>query len=685
MSAPLLGRPVAVASAGIENLAEAVEAQPVAVERVDWSPPLAGAREPLECLIERTATIAAANDVALARMQAARPLLTGVARARDVLPGMEARTILHAGPPVDWADAAGPLRGAVIGALLYEGLAADPAEAERMAAARQIELSPCHEHDAVGPMAGVVSASMPVWVVEEDSRGGRAHCTFNEGLGRVLRYGAHDASVLERLRWMQEVLGPVMSAALRTRAEPLDLRMLLAEALQMGDEGHNRHRAATALFLKQMLAPLLELEAPSVDLAAAVRFIAANDHFFLNLAMPAAKAIADTAAGIEHSTIVTAMARNGTEFGIRVSATAGRWFVGPAQRVEGLYFPGYGPDDAALDIGDSAITETVGLGGFAMAAAPAIVNFVGGAPGDALAATLRMYDIAWAESETWLIPALGFRGGPFGIDCRAVCRNGVLPIINSGIAHRAAGVGQIGAGHRAATGGALRARAARSGGAVTPALERLRAAGLAPVPLPAAPPQADRASILARGVGVLAAQPELPAARSLAAGLRALCAALAGADARLALRAGFLLTGLGPGLTPLGDDVLTGATAAAAALGPAAGLGAAEARRLTAHLTHAAQRGRTTSLSAELLLHAARGWAMPPLRGLLDLTPAGREGWREHLVRLQRVGASSGRGCALGAGIACVALGVGRGNGAARVPAGKAGKPARTVGIFPMT
>jgi hypothetical protein len=293
-------------------------------------------------------------------------------------------------------------------------------------------------------MAGVISRSMPLWVVEDATGGARAHCTFNEGLGRVLRYGAHGPDVLERLRWMGDVLAPVMSAALARR--PVDLHALLAQALQMGDEGHNRHRAATALFVNELVPALLELDAPSDHTAHAARFIAGNDHTFLNLAMPAAKLAADAAAGIEASTIVTALARNGTEFGIRVSGTDERWFTGPAQRVEGLYFPGYGEDDAARDIGDSAITETVGLGGFAMAAAPAIAGFVGGTPEDGLATTREMRDIAWAESESWLIPALGFRGTPVGIDCRAVCRSGVLPVINSGIAHREPGVGQIGAG-----------------------------------------------------------------------------------------------------------------------------------------------------------------------------------------------------------------------------------------------
>jgi hypothetical protein len=295
-------------------------------------------------------------------------------------------------------------------------------------------------------MAGVISASMPVWVVENETGGNRAHCTLNEGLGKVLRYGAYDSEVLERLRWMDDVLVPVLAEALAGLDQPIDLRAMASQAIQMGDECHNRNRAATSLLIRELAPALLSLERPGSELADAARFIAGNDHFFLNLSMAAGKAGADAAAGVESSSVVTTMARNGTEFGIRVSGTGDRWFTGPAGMVDGLYLPGYGEADANPDIGDSTITETVGLGGFAMAAAPAIVEFVGGRPEDALAVTERMYEIAWAENAAFRIPALGFRGTPTGIDCREVVHTGLLPAINTGIAHRDPGIGQIGAG-----------------------------------------------------------------------------------------------------------------------------------------------------------------------------------------------------------------------------------------------
>lgn len=442
----LLAGPDRVAGCGVELFAASLEQQGVTVDRVDWRPVPERQASALERLARRAESTAHANDLAVARLQEARPLLIGLATAADAIPGMEPNTILHAGPPVTWERMAGPMRGAVVGAAVHEGFARDPADAARMAASRALELTPCHEHAAVGPMAGVVSASMPVWVVENATHGNRAYCTLNEGLGRVLRYGAHDADVLERLTWMREVLAPALGAALAALGRPVDLKGLASQALQMGDECHNRNRAATSLLLRELVPALLEVDHPRSALADCARFIAGNDHFFLNLAMPAAKACADAAGGVAGSTIVTAMARNGTDFGIRVSGTGTRWFTGPAQPVEGLFFTGYGPGDASLDLGDSTITETVGLGGFAMAAAPAITSFVGGSPEQALEVTRLMYGVTWTDSAAYQVPALGFRGTPTGIDCRAVVHSGVLPVINTGIAHREPGVGQVGAG-----------------------------------------------------------------------------------------------------------------------------------------------------------------------------------------------------------------------------------------------
>lgn len=435
---------IKVTNAGVELFATELESQGSPVTRVDWRPPAAGSEKALASLA--TAATAAANDLAVARMQEAHPRLIGIGIAGDLIADLEPGTFLHAGPPIEWSDMSGPLRGAIVGAVLLEGLADDPDAAMKKAAAGEFRFVPCHERDTVGPMAGVVSPSMPVWIVDNEPGGNRAYCTLNEGLGKVLRYGAYDSTVIDRLRWMSAVLAPVLTSALEVLGEPLDLRAMIAHSLQMGDELHNRNRAATSLLLRTLMPALLQIDHPRSDVVDAVEFISSNDHFFLNLGMASAKATADSAAGIEGSSVVVGMARNGTDFGVRLSGTGDRWFTGPAGVVDGLYLPGFGPKDSNPDIGDSTITETCGLGGMAMAAAPAIVRFVGGTPADALATTDRMYEITWDESRHFQVPALDFRGTPLGIDCREVVHTGILPAVNTGIAHKDPGIGQVGAG-----------------------------------------------------------------------------------------------------------------------------------------------------------------------------------------------------------------------------------------------
>jgi hypothetical protein len=441
----LFQQPLSVANVGLDLFAEALHAQGVAAVEIAWRPPAIDLA-PSALALFHDPGIAAANQVAVERMMRAQPMLIDVRPARDALPGMTERTFFHAGPPIDWASASGPLRGALIGAMLYEGIADSAEQAMRLAERRgEIELAPCHEHEAVGPMAGVISPSMPVFVVENAAGGNRGHCTFNEGLGKVLRYGAYGPDVIDRLRWIEQSLAPLVRDALRA-GEGIDLRAITAQAIQMGDECHNRNKAGTSLFFRELAPRMVELDVPVSQIAAALRFISGNDHFYLNLAMPMAKVAADAAHGVADSTVVTAMARNGTDFGIRVSGLGDAWFTGPAQMIEGLYFPGFTPEDANPDIGDSAITETIGIGGFALAGAPAIVQFIGGTPADAVAFTLAMYDITVAENEIFRIPALNFRGTPTGIDVRQVIRTGELPVIDTGMAHKEAGVGQVGAG-----------------------------------------------------------------------------------------------------------------------------------------------------------------------------------------------------------------------------------------------
>jgi hypothetical protein len=387
-----------------------------------------------------------ANREALRRIFEAEPVLVDVRPAREVIDGLEKNMILHSGPPIEWARMCGPMRGAVCGIAVFEGWAASLDEAEKAAAGGRFSFHPNHHFGAVGPMTGMTTISQPVLVVENRTFGNRAYCTLNEGLGKVMRFGGNDSEVLDRLRWIADVLGPALSSALKASGG-IGLKSIIARGLAMGDEMHQRNVACSALFVREIAPWLAKARLDNARLADVLVFMAKNDQFFLNIAMAMAKSMTDPARGIGASTIVTAMCRNGTEFGVRVSGTGDRWFTAPVEMPTGLYFPGYSERDANPDMGDSAIVETVGLGGFAMASSPAVAGFIGaGSASEAAKHTHSMYEITTGRNGEWTIPGLDFAGVPTGIDVRKVLRTGTAPVINTGIAHREPGVGQVGAG-----------------------------------------------------------------------------------------------------------------------------------------------------------------------------------------------------------------------------------------------
>jgi len=436
---------LAVINIGLKSFGDTLEKSNVKVVQVDWKPPLVADAGVAAILQENHDKIEAANKEAVGRILNSKPSIIGMGTALDVIPGMKKNLLLHAGPPIGWDRMCGPMRGAVIGALIYEGIADTSEKAAQTAASGKIEFSPCHEHWAVGPMAGVISPSMPVFILENEQYGNKAYCTMNEGLGKVLRYGAFSADVIERLKWMETVLYPSLKKAI-DKIGKIDLKNIIAQALQMGDEVHNRNRAATSLLYRTLAPAIVQTTGDRSVVAGVLDFINRNDHFFLNLSMGASKVSLDAARNIDYSSIVVVMARNGTEFGIQLSGTGGTWFTGTSPVPDALFFSGFTKDDANPDIGDSSITETNGLGGFAIAASPAIVQFVGGSTRDAVNYTLKMYEITAAENNTYKIPYLNFRGTPTGIDVRKVAEKNVLPFIDTGVAHKNAGIGQIGAG-----------------------------------------------------------------------------------------------------------------------------------------------------------------------------------------------------------------------------------------------
>lgn len=441
----LFSAPLQVVNVGIESFKEACEKNGAPSVQVDWRPPVDVAPESEAILAKRAAQIEKANQKVMEIILAGTPKLVGLDVARNVIPGMTEDTILHAGPPITWDRMCGPMRGGVMAGLVYEGRAKTIEEAEKLASSGKIQYAPCHEHGAVGPMAGIVTPSMPVMIIRNEKFGNLAYCTLNEGLGKVLRYGAFGDEVTKRLKWMESVLYPVLKAAI-AHSGPIDLKNLIAQALHMGDEVHNRNRAGTSLLYRAIAPAIVATCANKDDAVAVLNFINGNDHFFLNLSMPACKATLDAARNVKGSSIAVVMARNGTDFGIQLAGTGDLWFTAPAEVPDALYFAGFTKADANPDIGDSAITETGGLGGFAIAAAPAIVQFVGGSASDAVRYTHQMYEITAGESRMYQIPALDFRGTPTGIDVRKVVEKNLVPVIDTGVAHKQAGVGQVGAG-----------------------------------------------------------------------------------------------------------------------------------------------------------------------------------------------------------------------------------------------
>lgn len=442
----LFNQQLNVVNIGLELFAKTLTAQSVPTTTVAWRPPAGGDKRVAMLMEHHKARIDAANNRVIDIYDRAQPVLTGVKPAHTVLKGMTRDTILHAGPPIAWGEMCGPMQGAILGAIRFEGLAASDEEALALIEAGKVKFAPNHHYGSVGPMTGIITYHMPVFEVKNETFGNVAYCTINEGLGKVMRFGANDQEVIDRLIWFRDSLGPALDKAIAA-AGGINLKVIMAQALAMGDEMHQRNIAASSLFARKICPFIAQLDLDSQDKTKVTGFVCANDQFFLNLAMAAGKATADPAKGIKYSSLVTAMCRNGTDFGIKVAGTEEKWFIAPANMPEGLYFPGYGPEDANPDMGDSAIVETIGLGGITMAASPAVVRFVGaGSQEDAIRYTREMGEISFAKSSHFLIANMNFEGAPLGIDIRKVVETGIVPVINTGMAHKKPGVGQIGAG-----------------------------------------------------------------------------------------------------------------------------------------------------------------------------------------------------------------------------------------------
>lgn len=447
----LLSQKPRVINVGLKSFAEVIEAFGCDVVQYDWAPPAGGNVELIKVLNFlrscREMDIDEANRSVIAKVVASQPVIKDVVPAKSVIKELnEGKVILHAGPPIRFENMPDPVQGSCVGAALFEGWAATEEEARKILASGEVTFIPCHHVKAVGPMGGITSANMPVFVVENQTDGNEAYCTMNEGIGKVLRFGAYSKEVVDRLLWMKDVLGPTLGRAIRSIGG-LNVNPLVAKAIAMGDEFHQRNIAASLAFLKEVSPVITKMDMDEKDRYDVIKFLADTDQFFLNIMMATGKAVMDAARQVTDGTIVTAMCRNGVEFGIRISGMGDEWFTAPVNTPQGLYFTGYDGEDACPDMGDSAITETFGVGGMAMIAAPAVTRFVGaGGYEDALRTSTEMTEITIDRNPNFIIPNWNFQGTCLGIDARLVVEKGITPVINTGIAHKVAGYGQIGAG-----------------------------------------------------------------------------------------------------------------------------------------------------------------------------------------------------------------------------------------------
>jgi hypothetical protein len=388
---------------------------------------------------------AEANLLAFQRLTTSNPVLVDVRAAGEFIPGFTPQTILTSGPPMPWSDYLGGQRDAIMGGALFENLAEDRDEAIARLDAGEIKVGPCHDFGCVGSLAGIYTASMPVFVVENRTFGNVAYCNIYEGSNpRRLNYGVYDEGVRERLLLVQNEIVPVIAEALRLTGG-IPLKPIIKRALNMGDELHSRNTAAALLLLRELVPSFLSLASSGSErVTRAMKAMTDDQYFFLRLSMAAGKATADAARNIEGSSVVTAMVFNCRGFALRVSGLGDTWFKGPHASVEAKLFDGHTEDEISWMGGESIIAETIGLGGFAQASAPALQSYQGGSYETMIARNKELYAITVGENPDYLIPALGFRGTPTGIDILKVIESKVLPVMDIGIAGRDGG--QIGAG-----------------------------------------------------------------------------------------------------------------------------------------------------------------------------------------------------------------------------------------------
>jgi hypothetical protein len=374
------------------------------------------------------------NALALDRIIRTEPVLTGLARASDALK-LTQHELGHAGPPFE-STAAIPrmMLNALAGAAVHERWAGDIAQARTMIFEGSIRLRANHDLGTVSPMAGIVRPNQMLLRVENRAGSGITYATLAESGRQALRFGVYDEAVAAGLRWLDDTLAPALARALPKAGLPV--LPLVADGVALGDDVHQRNIGGMMAFIRAM---------PELD-AACRAWLFANPQHFLNYAMASAKLALDQADGVVGSSIVTAIARNGVDCGIRVAGAGKQWFTAPAVIPVGGFFPPFTWRDAQADLGDSSIVEAYGLGGAIAHASPEIARTMGRDWDEAIEAgrAARKFFIG---RHPLIAPALcGNEGAGLGLDAARVVRAQRPLRIHTGIGHSDGQTGWVGVG-----------------------------------------------------------------------------------------------------------------------------------------------------------------------------------------------------------------------------------------------
>lgn len=378
-----------------------------------------------------------ANGRAVEMITKAQPYWVSVEAAGDFLKEMGERTILHSGPPIPYEDMCELHKRGMQNGALMEGWAASRKEADRLLKRGDIHVDSALNYAAVGSGTGIITPSVPLLIVEDRRTKKRAGVFPAEGKfgGGFCGWGLYSKEIADNLRYLRERVYEPLSRLLEEEGG-LELKSLIAESIEMGDENHSSQSAVDLLFLKKILPYGLKAE----NSGEIIRYFLETGRFFHNFGQAASRSALLGASDIPGSSMVTAAGGNGVEFGIKVAGLSEEWFTAPSPMIEGRYMtPGSRREDQLAWIGDSSVVECAGLGGILSAASPKVCAYRGDNLEKALETTRQMALICIGENPSYRIPNLDFAHSPVGIDVLKCVKTGITPVINGGMINRQGG------------------------------------------------------------------------------------------------------------------------------------------------------------------------------------------------------------------------------------------------------